>query len=231
MNNQASYKGRGKPHDLGSKGKSFKPKHKHLGGKGLSLPAFANAKSKPAFNPAELRKQREYYKNAKNVKKYRKLVKRLENEEHNNQLQIDMTTSEFHNDEAEAEAEEKMKTIKKHPYISDVYDNEEAVPANDQKVNIKEMSGHYQKHKSKNSDNSKNTLEKMRKEYEKQQQEKERLRKEREAELAAKRAAQEKAEAKRKDMKSKMCRRTKSGQPIMKFRMEHLLERIQNSNQ
>lgn len=229
MKNQGSYKGRGKPQDLGSTGKPFKAKHKHLGGKGLSLPAFANAKSKPAFNPSELRKQREYYKNAKEVKKYRKLVKRLGNEEHDNQLQIDMTTSEFDNDEAEAE--EQTKTIKQHPYISDVYDNEESVPANDRKVNRKDTSGHNQKHKSKNSENSKNTLEKMRKEYEKLQQEKELLRKEREAELAAKRAAHEKAEAKRKDMKSKMCRRTKSGQPIMKFRMEHLLDRIQNSNQ
>jgi len=227
MKNQGYSKGGGKPQDRGPKGKAFK--HKHLGGKGLSLAAFANAKSKPAFNPSELRKQREYYKNAKNVKKYRKLVKRLDNEGHDNQLQIDTTTSEFDNNETEVE--EKPNTIKQHPYISDVYDNGEAVPTNDRKVNRKDMSGCYQKHKSKNSHKSKSTLEKMREEYEKQQQEKERLRKEREAALEAKRAAQQKAEAKRKDMKSKMCRRTKSGQPIMKFRMEHLLDRIQNFNQ
>lgn len=229
MKNPVYSKGGGKPQDLGPKGKASKLKHKHLGGKGLSLSAFANAKSKPAFNPSELRKQKEYYKNAKNVKKYRQLVKRLEDEGQINQLQIDTTTSEFGNDEIEVE--KRTKTIKQHPYISDVYDNEEAVATDDRKVNGKGISGSYQKHKSKNSHKSKSTLEKMREDYEKQQQEKEQLRKEREAVLAAKREAQGKAEAKRKDMKSKMCRRTKSGQPIMKFRMEHLLDRIQNSNQ
>lgn len=229
MKNPGYSKGGAKPQDLGPKGKAFKHKHKHLGGKGLSLPAFANAKTKAAFNPAELRKQKEYYKNAKNVKKYRQLVKRLDDKGQIDQLQIDTTTSEFGNDKTEVK--EKTKTIKEHPYISDVYDNEEAVATGDRKVNGKDMSGCYQKHKSKNSHKSKSTLEKMREDYEKQQQEKEQLRKEREAAVAAKRATQEKAEAKRKDMKSKMCRRTKSGQPIMKFRMEHLLDRIQNSNQ
>ncbi|KAL1816596.1 hypothetical protein ACET3Z_019170 [Daucus carota] len=46
-----------------------------MGGKGLSLEAFANAKSKTDYNPALIKKKREFYKNAKYVSKYKKLKK------------------------------------------------------------------------------------------------------------------------------------------------------------
>eukprot|EP00252_Welwitschia_mirabilis_P028071 TRINITY_DN9963_c0_g1_i4.p1 TRINITY_DN9963_c0_g1~~TRINITY_DN9963_c0_g1_i4.p1 ORF type:complete len:133 (+),score=35.64 TRINITY_DN9963_c0_g1_i4:262-660(+) len=78
---------------------------------------------------------------------------------------------------------------------------------------------------------SKNTLQKLREEYERQKQEKERIKKEREAALVAKRAAQEEAEMKRKNVKLKMCKKTRSGQPVMKYRVEQLLEKISKSNQ
>ncbi|KAK0583520.1 hypothetical protein LWI29_037784 [Acer saccharum] len=60
---------------------SMKKKKKNmqrLGGTGLSLEAFANAKSvNNHHNPAFKKKQREFYKNAKCVNKYKKSVKQL----------------------------------------------------------------------------------------------------------------------------------------------------------
>ncbi|XP_057832145.2 rRNA-processing protein FYV7 [Cryptomeria japonica] len=213
-------------------------KHKHLGGKGLSLPAFANAKSKTAYNPAELKKQREYYKNAKNVKKYRKLLKHLGEGGHSNQDQIDTSACELNQ---ETESEQKQKSIEHHSDLDNVNNNRQALSSVNQKVK-KAKNDYYQKNKGKNyynhkekgknnySDKSKNTLQKLREDYEMQKQEEEVLRKEREAAIALKREAQEKAESKRRDLKMKMCKKTRSGQPIMKFRMDHLLDRIQNSN-
>ncbi|CAL5425356.1 unnamed protein product [Camellia sinensis] len=47
-----------------------------LGGGGLSLETFANAKTKSnQYNPALIKKQREFYKNAKYVSKYKKSQK------------------------------------------------------------------------------------------------------------------------------------------------------------
>ncbi|THU68649.1 hypothetical protein C4D60_Mb08t06090 [Musa balbisiana] len=53
-----------------------KRNEQRLGGKGLSLEAFANAKSRPSgYNPALIKKQREFYRNAKYVTKYKKTQK------------------------------------------------------------------------------------------------------------------------------------------------------------
>ncbi|KAJ4823057.1 hypothetical protein Tsubulata_049609 [Turnera subulata] len=64
-----------------SKSISMKRNKKNMsrlgGGRGgLSLQAFANAKSTSAqYNPALLKKQREFYKNAKYVSKFKKTLK------------------------------------------------------------------------------------------------------------------------------------------------------------
>ncbi|KAJ8467189.1 hypothetical protein OPV22_029741 [Ensete ventricosum] len=51
-----------------------KRNEQRLGGKGLSLEAFANAKSRPAgYNPALIKKQREFYRNAKYLQMIRVL--------------------------------------------------------------------------------------------------------------------------------------------------------------
>jgi hypothetical protein len=68
-------------------------------------------------------------------------------------------------------------------------------------------------------------------EYEKKRVEDEKAKKERDAIIEAKKEEREKSEAKRKDLREKMFRRTRSGQPVMKYRIEHLLETaIENSN-
>ncbi|XP_058082820.1 rRNA-processing protein FYV7 [Magnolia sinica] len=73
---------------------------------------------------------------------------------------------------------------------------------------------------------NKNSLQGLRKEYEKKREEEENARVEREAIIQAKREEREKAEAQRKELRGKMFKRTQHGQPIMKYRIEHLLESI-----
>ncbi|GMH02646.1 hypothetical protein Nepgr_004485 [Nepenthes gracilis] len=51
----------------------MKKNMQRLGGRGLSLAAFANSKTRSnSYNPALLKKRREFYKNAKYVSKYKK---------------------------------------------------------------------------------------------------------------------------------------------------------------
>ncbi|CDY53777.1 BnaC03g73140D [Brassica napus] len=57
----------------------------------------------------------------------------------------------------------------------------------------------------------------------------EKARMEREAALQAKREAKEEAESLRRVAKGKMMRKTRHGQPVMKYRIEHLLESIKKS--
>lgn len=52
---------------------------------------------------------------------------------------------------------------------------------------------------------------------------------EREGAFQAKKEAKEKAESRRKVAKEKMMKKTRHGQPIMKYRREHLLESIEKS--
>lgn len=63
--------------------------------------------------------------------------------------------------------------------------------------------------------------------YERKRGEEEKARKEKEAVLQAKKEERQRAEARRKDLKGKMFKKTRSGQPVMKYRIEHLLETIQ----
>lgn len=65
--------------------------------------------------------------------------------------------------------------------------------------------------------------------YKKKHEEKEKERMEREAAIRAKQEGKEKAEARRKALREKMLKKTRKGQPVMKYRIEHLLETIQGS--
>jgi len=65
--------------------------------------------------------------------------------------------------------------------------------------------------------------------YEKKCGEEEKARMEREAIIKAKKEARERAEARRKALREKMFKKTRKGQPVMKYRIEHLLETIQGS--
>ncbi|CAL9107730.1 unnamed protein product [Musa textilis] len=161
-----------------------KRNERRLGGKGLSLEAFANAKSRPSgYNPALIKKQREFYRNAKYVTKYKKTQK-----------QQNLTSDHM-------------------PTASDDKDADE----------IEKL--HMQRKPKKRS------LRSLREEYEKKHAEDKKARIEREAIIQAKKEERAKAEAKRKVQREKMFKRTKSGQPVMKYRIEQLLEGLTESSQ
>ncbi|XP_066359901.1 rRNA-processing protein FYV7-like [Miscanthus floridulus] len=148
------------------------------GGGALSLAAFASAKSRTTgYNPALIKKQREFYKNAKLISKYKK-TKKLQSQS-NNHHEI--------------------------PIHEDGGDAAQDVPK--------------PHHKGK-----KRTAHSLKEEYEKKRAEDEKAKKERDAVIQAKREHREKSEAKRKELREKMFKKTRSGQPVMRYRIEHLLE-------
>ncbi|XP_028765448.1 stress response protein NST1 [Neltuma alba] len=170
------------------KSKTMKKKQKNnlprLGAGGLSLHAFANAKSKDNhYNPALIKKQREFYKNAKKVNKFKKLLKQ-QNEQNDVSLPQRMIESE---NGVEEDRDNNKKRIRK-----------------DASLRLEEL-------------------------YKKKHEEKEKERLEREAAIKAKKEEIEKAESRRKAMRDKMFKKTRKGQPVMKYRIEHLLETIQDS--
>lgn len=65
--------------------------------------------------------------------------------------------------------------------------------------------------------------------YKKTKEEMDKVRMEREAAFQAKKEAKEAAESQRKIAKGKMMKKTRHGQPVMKYRIEHLLEQIKKS--
>ena len=65
--------------------------------------------------------------------------------------------------------------------------------------------------------------------YKQTREEMEKARREREEAFQAKKQAKEEAESRRKAAKGKMMRKTRHGQPVMKYRIEHLLESIKKS--
>lgn len=180
----------GKTHEFkGSK--SFKKRNKMRlgGGGGLSLEAFANAKSTNSnHNPALIKKQREFYRNAKYAKKYKKTIKR-HNEQQNHIVPATSAPLELYNetgDCGQSEGKKKNKTKKNGaPSLGDL--------------------------------------------YVKKREEDEKARVEREAVIRAKEEERHKAEARRKAAREKMFKKTRSGQPVMKYRIEHLLQSIQDS--
>ncbi|XP_027098066.1 stress response protein NST1 [Coffea eugenioides] len=161
------------------KGQSSKERNmQRLGGRGLSLQAFARTNH---YNPALIKKQREFYKNAKYVRKFKRSLGQHEQQ---------MTARHL---EERNETEE----------------------ATDLDHNIKKR--------------KKNSAKSLRDLYEEKRQEAEKARLEREASIQAKKKERQRAEARRKSLKKKMFKKTKSGQPVMKHRIEHLLQMIQGS--
>ncbi|CAA0832087.1 Protein NETWORKED 3A [Striga hermonthica] len=161
--------------------KKMKKNVQRLGGKGgLSLESFANAKTRnDQYNPSLIKKQREFYKNAKYVKKYKRSLKQQEQ-----------------------------------PNIPFTYER------SPESENEKKEHGHVNNKGKKNA----RSLEDL---YKKKREEEENTRKEREALIQAKREERERVEAQRKSLKEKMYKKTRSGQPVMRYRIEHLLETIQ----
>ncbi|XP_060178397.1 rRNA-processing protein FYV7 [Lycium barbarum] len=168
--------------------KWFKDKRKNMqrlgGGRGgLSLEAFANAKTKSStYNPAIIKKQREFYKNAKYVNKYKRIVKQ----------QGEPSES--------ARQQEDEKEIEK----ADKVDNNSKKGQKNNARSLKEL-------------------------YERKQEEEGKARTEREAIISAKNEERQKAESRRKALREKMFKKTRSGQPVMKYRIEHILETLQGS--
>lgn len=81
-----------------------------------------------------------------------------------------------------------------------------------------------------NKKKKKNGSPSLREVYEKQWEEKEKARMEREAAMQAKKEQREKAEAQRKVERKEMFKKTRHGQPVMKYRIQHLLQSIQSSS-
>lgn len=162
--------------------KSYKSKNmKRLGGGGLSLQTFANLKSKKShYNPAFIKKQKEYYKNAKYVSKFRKSMKQQQQQ---NVHEKDESSKVVDDDKQHNKGKKSHKRIG----VEEVY---------------------------------KQTREEM-----------EKARREREEAFQAKKLAKEEAESRRKAAKGKMMRKTRHGQPVMKYRIEHLLESIKKTSQ
>ncbi|TVU29833.1 hypothetical protein EJB05_21421 [Eragrostis curvula] len=147
------------------------------GGGALSLAAFANAKSRnTGYNPALIKKQKEFYRNAKLIGKYKRSKKQQDDSNGPPQYQT--------------------------------HENE----------------GHDAENVAKPHNKKKRTGQSLKEEYEKKRAEAEKTKEEREAIIQAKREEREKSEAKRKELREKMFKKTRSGQPVMKYRIEHLLE-------
>ncbi|KAL0371399.1 UNVERIFIED_CONTAM: hypothetical protein Sangu_0458000 [Sesamum angustifolium] len=164
--------------------KKMKKNMQRLGGRGgLSLEAFANAKTRnDNYNPAIIKKQREFYRNAKYLQKFKRSIKQ--------QQQLDIPSTSERPSGGENGARE-----------------------GDNDLN-------------KNKRNKKNA-QSLQELYQKKREEEEKARMEREAMIQAKKEEQQKAEARRRALKEKMLKKTKSGQPVMKYRIEHILETIQ----
>nr|XP_043636387.1 rRNA-processing protein FYV7 [Erigeron canadensis] len=161
---------------------------KRLGGGvgGLSLDAFANAKSmNDGYNPAIIKKRREFYKNAKYVSKYKKIQKQPNQGESSSQA-TKLIEDGSQNREGGKTRQWKQKQGKKTEYSLDAI-------------------------------------------YNKKREEEEKARMEKEAILKAKKEEKEISEARRKARRENMFKRTRSGQPIMKYRIEHLLQTITGS--
>ncbi|CAL5353906.1 unnamed protein product [Camellia sinensis] len=166
--------------------KKIKKNVMRLGGGGLSLETFANAKTKSnQYNPALIKKQREFYKNAKYVSKYKKSLKQQSQQ----------------ND--------------RYPALRPLEDENET-----------EIAGEMNK-KNKNYKKSSQSLQEL---YKKKREEEEKAKIERDAIIQAKKEERERAESRRKALRGKMLKKTRSGQPIMKYRIEHLLETIRQGS-
>ncbi|CAH8301277.1 unnamed protein product [Eruca vesicaria subsp. sativa] len=167
---------------------------KRLGGGGLSLQTFANLKSKNShYNPALIKKQKEFYKNAKYVSKFRRSMKQQQQQQQQQQQNLhEMKPQSFH---GECETGESSKVV-----------DDKHKGKSHKRIGVEEV-------------------------YKQTREEMEKARMEREAAFQAKKQAREEAESRRKAAKGNMMRKTRHGQPVMKYRIEHLLESIKKTAQ
>ncbi|KAK8969197.1 hypothetical protein KSP40_PGU007383 [Platanthera guangdongensis] len=160
-----------------------KRNEKRIGGKALSLVAFAHAKSNPSgYNPSFIKKQREFYRNAKHISKFKKSIRQPSepNKSHSSLPNIEVA-------------------------------NEDAAVLKSRRIGKKKKS----------------SLQFLSEQVERKRAEVEKARAEREAMIRAKMEERLKVEAKRKFFRENMSKRTRSGQPVMKYRIQHLLEGLQ----
>ncbi|BFG43292.1 rRNA-processing protein FYV7 [Prunus yedoensis var. nudiflora] len=203
---------------INKKKDSMKKKKKNMrrmGGQGLSLEAFANAKSNSSsyFNPALIKKQKEFYKNSKYVNKYKKSLKQQQS---NLPLAIRPLEEENEFEHGDKKENETENGGKKHNETED----------GSKKENETEDGGKRSKNNNKKKRYGARNLIEV---YEKKHEEEEKARREKDAIIQAKKEEREKAEARRKSVRGKMLKKTHKGQPVMKYRIEHLLETLQGS--
>uniref|UniRef100_A0A0E0RIA0 rRNA-processing protein FYV7 n=1 Tax=Oryza rufipogon TaxID=4529 RepID=A0A0E0RIA0_ORYRU len=155
------------------------------GGGALSLAAFAYAKSRnTGYNPALIKKQKEFYKNAKLISKYKRSKKQQNQSSNPPPFPIPKEGGDDANNASKLHSKKKKRVA---PSLNE--------------------------------------------EYEKKRAEDEKAKKEREAIIQAKREERERSEARRRDLREKMFKKTRSGQPVMKYRIQHLLETaLESSN-
>jgi len=215
--------------ESGGRGSAFFKKNKKRkllggGGGGLSLESLAFGKNKPFATASQIRKQRELYQNAKKVQKYRKTVKHLAEEGHKFEPCIALTTSD-------------AEILGQH----DRTVGDEDISRNEQTL----VGNMIKPHHSGNRENNMHTqwngastetcgrvqvqskLEKLRQQSEKKEEEEKLWTEKREA-IARQQEARDKAQCERKDAQRKMRKKTQRGQPVMKHRIEHLLDTLQH---
>ncbi|GAA0176420.1 hypothetical protein LIER_29416 [Lithospermum erythrorhizon] len=179
----------------------MKKNMQRIGGRALSLNAFANAKTfNKDYNPSIIKKKKEFYRNAKFIKKYKKSVKQQEH-------QLDNVGTSMNQHEKQ-----------NNPAMGDSFEENGNETGNAYKFNKKTKG------------REKNSAFSLKEVYRKKCEEEEKARMEREALIQEKKEGKQKAEARRKDLREKMFKKTGKGQPVMKYRIEHLLETIQHSS-
>lgn len=182
---------------------------------GISSQAFGNAKSEGSYNPHLIKKQRELYRNAKLIKKFKKSVKQQSSD--NSMLQVSVPEIDD-------------------PEIELVGDGQQKLKRHSTGQERGGLHGDVQQGQSQHADQErrkgkkKTTLQFVREEYEKRRAEEEKAKMEREAIAKARQEEKERVMAKRKELRGQMFKKTRSGQPVMKFRIQHMLEGISRNS-
>ncbi|KAM3231472.1 putative protein isoform X1 [Capsicum chacoense] len=192
--------------DRKSKKTGKKNNMQRLGGGGrggLSLEAFANAKTKTnTYNPAIIKKQREFYKNAKYVSKYKRIMKQ-------------------HGEPSDGA---RHVEVSYYPSLSFLF---ATAQKNDDGQDIERAAAD----KEVDTKNKKKSGVSLREIYERKREEDGKARMETEAAIQARKEERQGAEARRKELRGKMLKKTRSGQPVMKYRIQHILETLEGSKE
>ncbi|CAN1199926.1 hypothetical protein LINPERPRIM_LOCUS43396 [Linum perenne] len=170
------------------------------GGGGLSLETFANIKSTNGSYNPSIIKKKREF--YKNAKYVSKFKKQLKQENYQPQPSSSFAFTEGGDDAGEA-----SESTKRNKKNSSEIDNRS----------------------SKKNKGTKNPYS-LKQIYDKQHEETEKARMEKDAIMKAKQVERARAEARRKATKGMMFKKTRHGQPVMKYRIEHLLQSIQGSN-